>query len=63
MVQTILHLSLEISPVLTLYHFTVSVVDGYNLPVRVTNNVGCSIADCPIDLGPNCGHAVIIFSA
>jgi len=21
---------------------------------RVTNNVGCPVADCPVDLGPNC---------
>ncbi|KAF8810309.1 thaumatin-like protein [Phlegmacium glaucopus] len=34
--------------------YDVSLVDGYNLPVRITNNVGCPIADCPVDLGPNC---------
>ena len=32
----------------------VSLVDGYNLPVRIDNNKGCGIADCPVDLGPNC---------
>ncbi|KAG8712976.1 hypothetical protein FRC09_019252, partial [Ceratobasidium sp. 395] len=34
--------------------YDVSLVDGYNLPMRITNNVGCHVADCPVDLGPNC---------
>ena len=32
----------------------VSVVDGYNLPMAVTNDKGCTVASCPVDLGPNC---------
>nr|ALA44964.1 thaumatin-like protein 2 [Moniliophthora perniciosa] len=35
-------------------HYDVSLVDGYNLPMRITNNKGCPVADCPVDLGPNC---------
>ncbi|GLB39946.1 putative thaumatin-like protein [Lyophyllum shimeji] len=34
--------------------YDVSNVDGANLPVRITNNKGCPIPDCPVDLGPNC---------
>ncbi|PAV19208.1 thaumatin [Pyrrhoderma noxium] len=34
--------------------YDVSLVDGYDLPMRITNNVGCPVADCPVDLGPNC---------
>ncbi|KAI0672378.1 Osmotin thaumatin-like protein [Trametes maxima] len=34
--------------------YDVSLVDGYNLPVRISNNKGCHVADCPVDLGPNC---------
>ncbi|KAJ3504489.1 hypothetical protein NLJ89_g7910 [Agrocybe chaxingu] len=34
--------------------YDVSLVDGYNLPARITNNVGCPVTDCPVDLGPNC---------
>ncbi|EDR10333.1 thaumatin-like protein [Laccaria bicolor S238N-H82] len=34
--------------------YDVSLVDGYNLPMRIDNNVGCPVADCPVDLGPNC---------
>ncbi|PFH53477.1 hypothetical protein AMATHDRAFT_45362 [Amanita thiersii Skay4041] len=34
--------------------YDVSLVDGYNLPMRITNNKGCPVADCPVDLGPNC---------
>ncbi|KAF5325500.1 hypothetical protein D9619_009729 [Psilocybe cf. subviscida] len=34
--------------------YDVSLVDGYNLPLRINNNVGCPVADCPVDLGPNC---------
>jgi len=42
------------------YHFiTVSLVDGYNLPLSVTNNVGCPTANCPVDLGLNCEHTCL----
>ncbi|KAI0327518.1 Osmotin thaumatin-like protein [Cubamyces sp. BRFM 1775] len=34
--------------------YDVSLVDGYNLPMRISNNKGCHVADCPVDLGPNC---------
>ncbi|CAE6411161.1 unnamed protein product [Rhizoctonia solani] len=34
--------------------YDVSLVDGYNLPMRITNNVGCPVADCAVDLGPDC---------
>ncbi|KAF8702191.1 thaumatin-like protein, partial [Rhizoctonia solani] len=38
--------------------YDVSLVDGYNLPMRITNNVGCPVADCPVDLGPNCPEPI-----
>ena len=38
--------------------YDVSLVDGYNLPMRITNNKGCAVADCPVDLGPNCPDAL-----
>lgn len=34
--------------------YDVSLVDGFNLPMRITNNVGCPVAECPVDLGPSC---------
>lgn len=34
--------------------YDTSLVNGYNLPLRITNDVECPIADCPVDLGPNC---------
>ncbi|KAG9040744.1 hypothetical protein FS837_000236 [Tulasnella sp. UAMH 9824] len=34
--------------------YDVSLVDGYNLPMRITNTGGCHVADCPVDLGPDC---------
>jgi hypothetical protein len=37
----------------------VSLVDGYNLPMRIDNNVGCGIPSCPVDLGPNCAYSSI----
>ncbi|KZT71834.1 Osmotin, thaumatin-like protein [Daedalea quercina L-15889] len=40
-------------------YYDVSLVDGYNLPMSITNNVGCSVADCPVDLGPDCPSALI----
>ncbi|KAJ7729164.1 thaumatin [Mycena metata] len=35
-------------------YYDVSLVDGYNLPMRIDNNVGCGIPSCPVDLGPKC---------
>ncbi|KAI0256168.1 thaumatin-like protein [Lactifluus subvellereus] len=34
--------------------YDVSLVDGYNLPMRVENDKGCPVPSCPVDLGPNC---------
>ncbi|TEB32602.1 thaumatin-like protein [Coprinellus micaceus] len=34
--------------------YDVSLVDGYNLPVRISNTAGCPVADCLVDLGPKC---------
>ncbi|EIW74277.1 thaumatin-like protein [Coniophora puteana RWD-64-598 SS2] len=39
-------------------YYDVSLVDGYNLPVEITNTGGCSVASCPVDLGPNCPAAL-----
>jgi len=35
-------------------YYDVSLVDGYNLPMRIDNDKGCGIPSCPVDLGPNC---------
>ncbi|KAG6377508.1 thaumatin family-domain-containing protein [Boletus reticuloceps] len=40
-------------------YYDVSLVDGYNLPLSITNTVGCGIANCPVDLGPNCPAPLI----
>ncbi|KAF6745685.1 Osmotin thaumatin-like protein [Ephemerocybe angulata] len=32
----------------------VSLVDGFNIPVRITNTGGCAVTECPVDLNPNC---------
>ena len=37
-----------------MYATAVSLVDGFNIPMRVDNNKGCHVADCPVDLNPNC---------
>lgn len=34
--------------------YDVSLVDGANLPMRITNNRGCPVAECGVDLGPDC---------
>ncbi|KAH8112930.1 Osmotin, thaumatin-like protein [Phellopilus nigrolimitatus] len=39
-------------------NYDVSLVDGSDLPMRIDNSVGCPIADCPVDLGPNCPAAL-----
>ncbi|KAH6904632.1 thaumatin [Coprinopsis sp. MPI-PUGE-AT-0042] len=38
--------------------YDVSVVDGYNLPMSITNDAGCPLADCPGDLNHDCPHAL-----
>lgn len=35
---------------------SVSLVDGYNLPIAITTNVNCEVAGCAVDLGPNCAY-------
>ncbi|KAI0674521.1 Osmotin thaumatin-like protein [Trametes maxima] len=39
-------------------NYDVSVVDGFNIPLRVDNNKGCAVADCPVDLNPGCPAAI-----
>jgi len=39
-------------------NYDVSLVDGYNLPIRVDNNQGCPVPECAVDLGPNCPAAL-----
>ncbi|TEB24306.1 thaumatin-like protein [Coprinellus micaceus] len=34
--------------------YDVSLVDGANLPMRINPTQGCPVAECPVDLGPNC---------
>jgi len=34
--------------------YSISIVDGFNLPMSLTNNQGCPVASCPVDLIPNC---------
>ncbi|KAF8201264.1 thaumatin [Mycena galopus ATCC 62051] len=38
--------------------YTVSVVDGYNLPMAILNNGGCGFASCPVDLATSCPLAL-----
>jgi len=38
--------------------YDVSLVDGYNLPMRITPTSGCPVAECPWDLGPVCPEAL-----
>lgn len=35
-------------------YYDVSLVDGFNIPMTVTNNQGCGVASCPVDLNPDC---------
>ncbi|KAF7426206.1 hypothetical protein PC9H_008573 [Pleurotus ostreatus] len=34
--------------------YDVSLVDGFNLPMSITNNRGCPTASCPVDLDASC---------
>lgn len=35
-------------------NYDVSLVDGADLPMRINPTAGCPVAECPVDLGPNC---------
>ncbi len=36
-------------------YYDVSLVDGYNLPIKITPSISsCHTASCSVDLGPNC---------
>ncbi|KAI0787897.1 Osmotin thaumatin-like protein [Fomes fomentarius] len=35
-------------------NYDVSLVDGFNLPMTISNNKGCAQGSCPVDLNPNC---------
>ncbi|KAJ6589516.1 thaumatin-like protein [Mycena capillaripes] len=35
-------------------NYDVSLVDGFNVPTTVTNNVGCAVPSCAADLNSNC---------
>ncbi|KAJ6546208.1 thaumatin-like protein [Mycena vulgaris] len=35
-------------------NYDVSLVDGFNVPVTVTNTVGCDVPSCTVDLNANC---------
>jgi hypothetical protein len=38
-----------------LWCIVVSLVDGFNLPMAIIPSAaGCSVASCPVDLGPGC---------
>ncbi|KAH8112923.1 thaumatin-like protein [Phellopilus nigrolimitatus] len=39
--------------------YDVSLVDGFDLPMAITNTAGCSVASCPVDLDANCPSALI----
>ncbi|THU84946.1 thaumatin-like protein [Dendrothele bispora CBS 962.96] len=41
-------------------YYDVSLVDGFNLPMEVTNNVGCNVASCPADLNPDCPSELVL---
>jgi len=35
-------------------YYDISLVQGFNLPLEITNTAGCPVASCPVDLDPNC---------
>ncbi|KAI0729579.1 thaumatin-like protein [Fomitopsis betulina] len=39
-------------------NYDVSLVDGFNIPLSITNDQGCHIADCPVNLNPDCPAAI-----
>ncbi|PCH37375.1 thaumatin-like protein [Wolfiporia cocos MD-104 SS10] len=39
-------------------YYDVSLVDGFNIPMEITNNAKCSTAECPADLNSLCPSAL-----
>lgn len=65
MAWTTTTVSTRFAPLSSRVHFifiSVSIVDGANIPIAVTNNKGCSTSSCPVDLGPDCTVPLSIFS-
>lgn len=50
---TLAEFTLSADPTVADY-YDISLVDGYNLPMSITNNAGCGVPLCGVDLGPNC---------
>jgi len=38
--------------------YDVSLVDGFNIPMRISNNKGCPVAECAAELNANCPNAL-----
>ncbi|KAI0030381.1 thaumatin [Vararia minispora EC-137] len=34
--------------------YDVSLVNGFNVPVGITNTIGCAVSNCPVNLNANC---------
>ncbi|KAF8259027.1 thaumatin [Lactarius quietus] len=34
--------------------YDISLINGFNMPMRISNNVTCSVPECSVDLGANC---------
>ncbi|KAK7045099.1 thaumatin-like protein [Favolaschia claudopus] len=41
-------------------NYDVSLKDGFNIPMRITNSVGCDQPTCSSDLNPNCPSPLIV---
>ncbi|KAI0634866.1 Osmotin thaumatin-like protein [Trametes polyzona] len=41
-------------------NYDVSVVDGFNIPMAITNNKACPFAGCVVDLNPNCESCPLV---
>ncbi|KIK57583.1 hypothetical protein GYMLUDRAFT_98652 [Collybiopsis luxurians FD-317 M1] len=39
--------------------YDVSLVDGFNLPMEITNSASCNIASCPVDLNADCPSELV----
>ncbi|KAK0188766.1 thaumatin [Armillaria mellea] len=43
--------------------YDVSLVDGFNIPMSITNNAGCSTASCPTNLNTDCPSELALTSS
>ncbi|KAF8266199.1 hypothetical protein EI94DRAFT_1803464 [Lactarius quietus] len=41
--------------------YEISLVNGFNMPMRIDNSANCGVPECSVDLGANCQFSDEVF--